>query len=259
MGKGKGNRLFLLDELRGFAIICMVLFHAFFTASEMFGWPVATKLLHFFTPAEPYFAALFILISGISCNLSHSNLKRGLILLGISAAMTIVTYSGRFVGIYGIVIWFGILHLLAVCILFVALTGRGLKKIHPFVAILLCAFLFYFTMNVELYNGARLNFFSQTIALPPSLYETDILCPFGFYSRDFFSADYFPLLPWLFMFLIGYYLGMYVKKGKFPKFFYNKHIRPFAFVGKYTLWIYIIHQPVIYAVCYAVSFIKSHI
>lgn len=259
MGKGKSNRLFLLDELRGFAIICMVLFHAFFTASEMFGWPVATKLLNFFMPAEPYFAALFIIISGISCNLSHSNAKRGLILLGISVAMTLLTYSARYIGLYGIEIWFGILHLLAICILFVALAGRGLKKIHPIVGILICAFLFYFTMHIDIYKGAHLNFFSQVVELPQSLYKNDLLCPFGFYSHDFYSADYFPLLPWLFMFLIGYYLGMYVKKGKFPKFFYNKHIRPFAFVGKYTLWIYILHQPVIYALFYAVSLVMANI
>ena len=38
MAKGKGGRIHLLDELRGFAIICMVFFHAFFTAWSMFGF-----------------------------------------------------------------------------------------------------------------------------------------------------------------------------------------------------------------------------
>ncbi len=259
MAKGKGGRIFLLDELRGFAIICMVLFHAFFTASAMFGWSWGTSLYEFFLPAEPYFAALFIIISGISSNLSHSNAKRGLILAGISIALTVVTYMGKFVGIYGITIWFGILHLLAFSILFVALLGRGLRLIHPIVGMLISAALFYITYNVDLYRGGYLNLFGNTVNLPDSLYSTDLLCPFGFYSISFFSADYFPLLPWLFMFLFGYYLGMYAKKGKFPKFCYNKHIRPFAFVGKYTLWIYIFHQPVIYGLFYVISFAISHI
>ena len=67
------------------------------------------------------------------------------------------------------------------------------------------------------------------------------------------------ILPWFFMFICGYYLGTYAKKNKFPQFFYNQHIRPLSVVGKYTLWIYIFHQPVIYGLFYALSFIMSHI
>lgn len=259
MAKSKGGRIYLLDELRGFAIICMVLFHAFYTASDFFNSHVATTLLNFFMPAQPYFAAMFIVISGISSNLSHSNMKRGLILAAISIGLTLITWSAGFIGMSGIVIWFGILHLLAFSILFTALLSSVLKKIHPLLGIAMNALLFYITYNVSIDKGAYLNFFTKKIALPDFMYTSDWLSPFGFYTRSFFSSDYFPILPWFFMFLCGYYLGMYAKKGKFPKFCYNKHIRPFAFVGKYTLWIYILHQPVIYGLFSAVSFIMSHI
>ena len=259
MAKGKGGRIHLLDELRGFAIICMVFFHAFFTAWSMFGFEFGKTLFYFFQPAQPYFAALFILISGISCNLSHSNIKRGLILAGISVALTAVTYSGRFIGIYGITIWFGILHLLAFSILFVAIAWRALKKIIPIVGFIINLLLFFVTYFVSRDNGGFINLFFIKIDLPDILYTTDWLCPLGFYSENFFSSDYFPILPWFFMFICGYYLGTYAKKNKFPQFFYNQHIRPLSVVGKYTLWIYIFHQPVIYGLFYALSFIMSHI
>lgn len=259
MAKGKNGRIHLLDELRGFAIICMVFFHAFYTGYSIFGWSFAGRLLDFFTPAEPYFAALFIVISGISCHLSHSNFKRGLILAAISIALTLITWAGGFIGLDGIVIWFGILHLLAFCILFSALLEKALKKIIPLLGIAMNAAMFFITYNVGIDRGGFLNLFGYKISLPGFLYTNNWLCPFGFYTRSFYSADYFPILPWLFMFLCGYYLGMYAKKGKFPAFCYNQHIRPLSFVGKYTLWIYIFHQPVIYGLFWAISFIMSHI
>ena len=62
MAAGK-KRIYLLDELRGLAVFCMVFYHAFYSMSEFFNIAVGTKLLDFFTPAEPFFAALFIVIS----------------------------------------------------------------------------------------------------------------------------------------------------------------------------------------------------
>ena len=59
MAAGK-KRIYLLDELRGLAVFCMVFYHAFYSMSEFFNIAVGTKLLDFFTPAEPFFAALFI-------------------------------------------------------------------------------------------------------------------------------------------------------------------------------------------------------
>ncbi len=263
MARGKSGRIYLLDELRGFAIICMVFFHAFYTAGYMFGFKFGYDLYNLFLPAQPFFAALFLIISGIASNLSRSNLKRGLVLFAISIALTFATYAGELLGFEGIVIWFGILHLLSVSIIFIALFRRGLNLIHPIVGMLICLAFFYITYNIEASNGhpGYLTFFSQKVYLPDWLYQTHYLCPFGFYNMNanFYSADYFPIFPWFFIFLFGYFLGMYAKKGKFPRFCYNQHIRPLAFVGKHTLWVYILHQPVICGLFWAVDFIISHI
>ena len=80
-----------MDEIRGLCVLLMIFYHAFYTMSMLFHWELGTKLLVFFSPAEPFFAGLFILISGISSQLSHSNLIRGLKLLGVALALTLVT------------------------------------------------------------------------------------------------------------------------------------------------------------------------
>lgn len=113
MAAGK-KRIYLLDELRGLAVFCMVFYHAFYSMSEFFNIAVGTKLLDFFTPAEPFFAALFIVISGISSRLSHNNTKRGVRLLCVALALTVVTaVIMPMMHFEGAEIYFGILHLLS--------------------------------------------------------------------------------------------------------------------------------------------------
>ena len=87
----KKQRLILLDELRGFAVCCMVFYHGFYSLASIFGLSIGRDLLYFFMPAEPWFAGLFILISGICCNFSHSNAVRGAKLLLVGLAVTLVT------------------------------------------------------------------------------------------------------------------------------------------------------------------------
>ena len=88
----KKQRIYLLAELRGFAIFCMVFYHAFYTIGIFFNWDWGRVLLNFFAPAEPFFAGLFIFISGICSNLSHSNTERGARLFFIAYILTVVTY-----------------------------------------------------------------------------------------------------------------------------------------------------------------------
>lgn len=244
-------RLHLLDEARGFAVLCMVFFHAFFTMSVTFGMPAGTALLQFFLPAELYFAGFFILLSGFACRLSRSNAKRGGILLGIALGLTGVTYLLERMGMEGTVIWFGILHLLSLCMLLFALLRPLLDKIYPLLGALVCAalFIFFFPISDRMLGIPGV----AAISLPDGWYQTDLLAPLGLYTDRFASADYFPLLPWLFLFLCGSFLGVSVKKGLCPRFFYQMHLRPLAFVGRHALIIYIAHQPVIFALLWLVQ------
>lgn len=243
-------RYHLLDELRGFAVFCMVFYHAFYTLCDL-GVPYFESVLNFFMPAEPFFAGFFILLSGVCCRLSHSNLSRGLKLAAVAAAVTGVTYCATAFGIDDCVIWFGVLHLLSVGMLCCAVFDFALKRIPPGVGAVLFFLLFILSYNVE-YGSISLG--SHVLfELPQSLYKTNTLSFLGFHNDYFASADYFPILPWLFLFLCGTSLGIYENRGMFPAFLKRRYIPFFGFLGRHALLIYILHQPVIFGITYAVA------
>lgn len=245
-------RIHLIDELRGIAIFCMIFYHAFYTVGVLFNMGWAMVLLKFFMPAEPYFAGLFILISGVASNLSHSNLERGVKLLFIAFAVTIVTYFslGK-----EYMISFGILHMLAVCMMLYGVLNKYLKLVPSALGIIFNVVLFVFTFNVQ--SGSVGFPFILNIKIPAEWYNTSFLFMFGLPDKNFVSSDYFPLLPWLFLFFAGTYIGRIGMKKKFPKFMYTKRVSFFAFLGRHSLIIYLVHQPVIYGICKGVEWIMS--
>lgn len=239
------KRIYLLDELRGLAVFCMIFYHAFYCMSEFFGMTTGTKLLDFFMPAEPFFAALFIIISGISSRLSHDNTKRGVRLLFIALALTFVTaVILPMMKIEGAEIYFGILHLLSVSMLIFSLAKKGLDKVNPILGFILCMLFYFLTYGVSAgYVGLA---GIKTFTLPSELYRTNYFMPLGFFNSSFYSADYFALLPNTFMFLAGTFLGVYAQNGKFPAFSYRRRSKALCFLGRHALIIYIVHQPIIY-------------
>ena len=246
------RRIHLMDELRGFAVFCMVFYHAFYTMAYLYRAAWGEVLLDFFMPAEPFFAALFIFISGVSSDLSRSNLKRGLKLLGLALALTAVTR----IAVPDEVIWFGILHFLSVCMILFGLLKPLLGRI-PFTWAwpALCLILYFFTKPIPYgYLGFGT---AVLVPLPAGLYATNWLAPLGFYNRDFFSSDYFPLLPWGFVFLAGTFLGRFAAKGMLPEFAYRSRAPFFSFLGRHALLVYLVHQPVIYGAAYLIFSVLS--
>lgn len=248
-------RIHIIDELRGFAIFCMVFFHAFFTVGFIFDLQWGQWLYNFFVPAEPYFAGLFILISGVACNLSHSNLERGVKLALIALAVTLVTYLAKpLIGEENL-ISFGILHMLACGMLLYGLINKYLKLIPCWIGIVVNVLLFILTYTIR---WGRISVpFLFSIKLPQEMYSTPFLFMFGLPDKNFISSDYFPLLPWIFMFFAGTFLGRIGIKKKFPKFMFKKRIGFFGFLGRHSLIIYLAHQPIILGICYLVQWIIS--
>lgn len=238
--KADHRRIHLIDEVRGLSIILMVFYHAFFMLGYFFGFGMLQKAQVFFEPLQPLFACLFIFISGISSNLSRSNFKRGVRLLLIALGFTLVTVVilPKF-DITGAEIVFGILHLLSISMLVYAMIRRLLDKVPTTVGLLVSLALFVLTYSVP--SGKLL-----WLELPKGIYELGFFSPLGFPGYGFYSADYFPILPFIFMFFAGTFFGRLAAQERLPDAWYVSRCRPLSAVGQKTLIIYILHWPIIF-------------
>ena len=246
------KRYHLIDELRGFLVLCMVFYHAFYLMAFSFGFPIGLTLFNFFTPLEPFFAASFIFLSGVCSFLTRSNFTRGIKLLAVALTVTIVTvYIFPLFHFTGFEIYFGVLHLLSVGMLIVALIKPLILKIPTVLGLIISLFIFFLTYNTQ---SGFWGFGSFAYQLPEKLYENNLFF-LGFFNNTFWSADYFPLLPWLFMFLAGAFIGTLHTRGKFPKFLEKSYLPPLKFIGKNALIIYIAHQPIVWGILYLIRMV----
>ncbi|MEG1972082.1 MAG: heparan-alpha-glucosaminide N-acetyltransferase domain-containing protein, partial [Oscillospiraceae bacterium] len=67
----------------------------------------------------------------------------------------------------------------------------------------------------------------------------------GLTSYPYYSADYWPLFPWIFAFISGAFGGKMITLGKAPEILKWNKIPPLSFIGRHTLIIYIVHQPIL--------------
>lgn len=239
MGKIKttGGRVYLLDEIRGFAIICMVIYHAMFQLKYNFEIDVPIFFEEWFDVIRDVFAGAFIFISGIMCRYSHNNVKRGAkcFLLGM-----IITFVVPFFSEYGLT--FGILHLLGISMMIYGLFEAPLEKLPAALGLLIFALLAVFTWNARY---GFLGFPGFKFDFPEAALKAKDLFPLGIISDDYSSIDYFPMMPWFFVFMCGTCVGYWFKNGSMPQTFYKSHCKWLAAVGRVTIWIYLLHIPVI--------------
>lgn len=240
------RRIYLMDELRGFAVLCMIFYHAFYTMAYLFDIELGAALLRFFMPAEPFFAALFIVISGISSQFSHSNLKRGIKLFLVSLLLTAVTL----VAVPEEAIRFGILHFLSVNMVLFGLLTPLLSKVPTLIGMLAAALLYLLTFSVSSGVFGLPGLFS--FDAPDLPFHLQFLFP-SITQRGAYSADYFPLLPWSFVFLFGTFFGRVVRDKTWPEFVYKSHVPPLSWLGRWALVVYVVHQPVIYGLLWVIT------
>jgi len=207
----------------------MIAYHALFLLGEIFHYPLMQTWFRAAAPVQPFIAGTFILVCGICCRLSRSNIRRGLRIGLFAMGLTFGTLLITFIGIDQ-VIFFGVLHFLAAAILLFCLLRKLLDKIPPWAQLIAFAALFFVAWFVTLP-------FTDNLAL-------HIL---GFPSFRWVSADYFPLMPWLFLFLAGTAIGVWGRQGRFPLWFDKPRCAPLRWVGRHAIWIYLAHQPLLYA------------
>lgn len=236
-GNYSGGRIQIIDAVRGLSL-CLMVLHHFAIDLEMYGmfpgWFLYSKPIYVL---HMIFASVFILLSGVSSRFSRSNVKRGLLVLACALLVTVVT------NLMNIPINWGILHLLGACMVLYGLLSRLLDRLPgaPMLVIYLALFL-----ALTIYLDGR-SFDSGSV----------FLAILGFNNPSFYSADYFPILPWIFMFLFGTVFGGYIRQGALPKWFYDFDVRVFPAIGRKSLWIYLLHQPILYGLTLLLSRLTS--
>ena len=241
-GEGKRPHYGLLDTVRGVCILSMVAYHGMYDLVDIFGLPSA-----WYTGLPGYIwqqsiCWTFILLSGMCWQLSRRHVKRGLLLVGCGAAITLITWlvmpSQR--------ILYGVLNLLGLSALLLIPLDKVFRKSRAGAGRGGALQRFALTKN-----GTRgsLGFEGLVLCrLPRWLYATDLLAVVGFPSPSFWSTDYFPLLPWFFLFCAGYFLWSLLDKSPRAKELLRPGLRPLSFLGRHSLAIYLIHQPALMAV-----------
>jgi uncharacterized membrane protein len=237
------SRYWEIDALRGVAIILMVGFHITWDM-------VSLGLAHVNMGRNPWpwfsriISTMFLSLAGISLVISDSRrddmpawrkyLLRGLKILGLAMIVTLVTYFtlGR-----GFVV-FGILHLIGFSII-------AAIPFLPYRRRWFCLIL----GPVLLAVGSYVN---RQTALHPWLIWLGI----NELGRP--MADWYPVLPWFGMMLIGLWLGHTLYTGGERQFTLSDLsrapvTRQLAFLGRHSLLIYMLHQPILMGVLYAVS------
>lgn len=235
------KRVWELDALRGICIIGMIVVHLFYDLSAFGG--ISLQLPKWFLLIRQYGHILFVLISGICATLTgHSTVRRGLAVFACGLLVTYVTmFMDQILGFSNLRIWFGILHMLGICMLLYPV----FRKL-PFWALALFGAAFL-----------ALGYWMETVTV-----SVDWLFPIGLRSASFFAgSDYFPIFPGFGWFLIGAALGKSVyrrKESLLPKV--NADVFPLRglrFIGRHSLWIYLLHQPLMFGLVYLLQAVLS--
>ena len=223
--KVPAGRYALLDELRGLDLVSMMLYHACWDLVLLFD---VNMRWYAGTPGRLWQQAIcwvFILLSGFCAPFGRHMLRRGVTVFAAGALVTAVTL----VFMPGDRVIFGVLTFLGTAMLLTGVLEPLLKKVMPAVGL----------------GGWKL-------MLPQSLYANYFTAFFGFYPDWFYSTDYFGLLPWLFLFWAGYYLHKAVGRRRMEPL--RRPVCPaLGWMGRHSLLLYLLHQPVIYGVLSAAA------
>lgn len=242
------KRFWEIDFLRGLAVTMMIVFHLLYDLTYFGGYNLN---LHsgfwlYFARAT---ATIFIFLVGVSLTLSFSRsekiqnlrqklylkyLKRGLRIFSWGLIITILTWIFLRDGF----VLFGILHLIGISIIL----AYPFLKLRYWNLLLGIAFI---SLGIYLKN-----FTSGFLWL---------VC-LGFMSDHFYTVDYFPIFPWFGVVLIGVFFGNllypdYTRKFNLYDLSNFNFMGLFCLLGRHSLIIYLIHQPILIILLYLLGIV----
>ncbi len=232
------TRFWELDLLRGVAVILMIGFHWSSDLAFLSNHPPQSFWL--FTVWQRVVATLFLTLAGISLWLKHSKSQnsyrplcyRGLTVLLLGGGITVVT---RLFLPNGFIV-FGVLHLIGLATI-VSYPFFRLGNLNLLLAV------------VIILGGAYLQNFR--FSFPWLLWV-------GLIPQEFSSYDYFPLLPWFGLILLGIYLGKVFYRNNTRRLPLGdcpmaKTVRCLCWLGRRSLPIYLLHQPLLLGLLFLIK------
>lgn len=226
------KRIRLLDCIRGFTILSMVAFHACYDLAYLEGAPLGWFTS---TPFQDIWRAsiswVFLLLAGWMTTLSSDNARRAAVYsVAAFAVYAVTTASSVDTGVS-----FGIMFCMAACTTVFALCSRQIDRLDPKGGLAICLLLF-----------------ALTYAVPRSSYAIEGLAWLGLPSPTFASGDYYPLVPYGFMYAAGHFAarllcGMRMRRGDdpYPDWMLEDPCPPLSAIGRHSLLIYLLHQPIL--------------
>jgi len=234
------KRFWEIDFLRGIAVIMMIIFHILFDLNY-FSVHYSDLWSGFWFFFGRITALIFIFLVGISLTLSYARakkrkinlpakyIKRGLRVFGFGLLITLATFLLLKEG----TIFFGVLHFIGVAI------------------ILAYPFLKYTKENLML----GIIFIIAGFSFSATFADFPWLLWLGFVPENFYMLDYFPILPWFGVVLLGLFAGNMLYKN-YKRVFRIRDlssffpIRQLCFIGRHSLVIYLLHQPILIGLLY---------
>ena len=234
------------DIIRGASVIAMIVYHTMWDLVYLFGVSVPWFKTDMGFLFQQSICWSFVLISGFCWHLGKKKIRRGIIVIACSLVLTAVTA----IVMPEQIILHGVLSLIGTAMLVTIPLDKIFKKLHPLWGIVISFLLFLLTYDVN--NGFVGITGQKLFELPENLYINTVTAFFGFPHDAFYSSDYVPILPWIFVFFIGYFIYTLLEKKNKLNLLSGFTCKPIEFIGRHSLEIYMAHQPIIFGLLFLI-------